>query len=282
MQTRNSGLPPPGQPATVPPAPSPAFHWTAETWGHALRAHRLQPHAQHLFTSSQLQLPAQADGEARERAWTAVAASLGVARDRLLRVRQVHGRTIRVVRAGDPASMDAAVLPDGDALVSNVPGVVLAVVVADCVPVLIVDPRVGAAAAVHAGWRGTAAGIVSAAVEALAEHWGSRPADMLAAIGPSIGPDDYDVGEALIDAFREAGHGESVDRWFSRTDDRLRLDLWRANRDQLEAAGVPAGNIVSAHLSTAAHPGWLESYRRDGARAGRLVAAVVVPQAARL
>lgn len=293
MQTRNSGLPPTAQPNAAPPAPSPAFHWTTETWGHALRAHLLQPHAQHLFTSSQLRLPAppaqeidgdevraRLDDEARERAWTAVAASLGVERGRLFRVRQVHGRVIRVVRADDPASMDATALPDGDALVSNVAGVALAVVVADCVPVLIVDPRAGTAAAVHAGWRGTAAGIVTAAIGALAEHWGSRPPDMLAAIGPSIGPDDYQVGNSLVDAFRDAGHGESVDRWFRRVNGCLHLDLWRANRDQLEAVGVPAGNIVSANLSTAVHPGWLESYRRDGARAGRLVAAIVVPPAA--
>jgi hypothetical protein len=170
--------------------------------------------------------------------------------------------------------------PEGDAVVSDVPGVALAVVVADCVPVLIVDPKTGAAAAVHAGWRGTAAGVTTAAVQAMTEHWGSRPSDLVAAIGPSIGPDDYEVGESLVAAFREAGHGHAVDRWFRRVDGPLRLDLWRANREQLESTGVPAASIVTAELSTAAHPGWLESYRRDGARAGRLVAAVVVPPAA--
>lgn len=242
----------------------------------AIRSRRLDARAQHLFTSSQLRLPANAPGDERERAWHAVTASVGAPRDRLIRVRQVHGRQVRVVRASDGIP-DPAVLPDGDAIVSNLAGSVLAVVVADCVPVLLVDPRAGAAAAVHAGWRGTCAGVVTAALEAMVEAWGTRPQDLVAAIGPSIGPDDYQVGEALIDAFEQAGHGSSIERWFSRREDMLRLDLWRANVDQLEAAGVPAASISLAAVSTVAYPGWLESYRRDGPAAGRLVAAIVVP-----
>ncbi|MCC7126949.1 MAG: peptidoglycan editing factor PgeF [Acidobacteria bacterium] len=261
------------------PESSSAFHWRRETWGHALRALSLDAHTQHLFTSSQLRLPALADDREREYAWQAVTASLGVPRDRLRRVRQVHGRQVRVVRDGDASAMDAAALPDGDALVSNMPGLALAVVVADCVPVLVVDPRLGAAAAIHAGWRGTAAGITTAAIDTMAREWGTRATDLVAAIGPSIGPADYEVGESLMDAFRDAGHAASIDRWFTRrADGRVHLDLWVANRDQLEAAGVPPANIVIAAVSTAAHPGWLESYRRDGAAAGRLVAAVVVPR----
>lgn len=255
---------------------NPLFHWTREAWGLAMRSRRLDAHAQHLFTSSQLRLPANADPDQRERAWHVVATSLGAGRDRVVRVRQVHGRAVRVVRASD-GWPDPSALPDGDAIVSNLAGMVLAVVVADCVPLLLVDARVGAAAAVHAGWRGTCAGVATAAVEAMGKAWGTRPADLVAAIGPSIGPDDYQVGDALVTAFEQAGHGASIDRWFSRGGDALRLDLWRANADQLEAAGVPPSSISVAGVSTAAHPGWLESYRRDGPAAGRLVAAIVVP-----
>jgi hypothetical protein len=259
-----------------PPAVTPLFHWTRETWGHALRSRELEAHAQHLFTSSQLRLPAHASAAAREQAWRAVAASLQADRGGLLRVRQVHGREVRVVAAADPMP-DSPSPPDGDAIVSNRAGAILAVVVADCVPLLLADPRAGAAAAVHAGWRGTCAGVTGAAVDAMRQAWGTRPVDLVAAMGPSIGPDDYEVGEALIDAFRDGGHGASVDRWFSRRDGVLRLDLWQANVDQLVAAGVRPDRIVTAGLSTAVHPGWLESYRRDGAAAGRLVAAIVVP-----
>jgi hypothetical protein len=264
-----------------PPRANPAFHWTHETWGLALRATPLEPLAQHLFTSAQLRLPAQATGPDRDRAWSAIAGSLGVSRDRILRVRQVHGRQVRVVPASAATSLDAAALPDGDAVVSNVAGAALAVVVADCVPLLVVDPRVGAAAAVHAGWRGTCAGVTRAAVDAMRHAWGTNPEDLVAALGPAIGPDDYVVGDGLIGAFEQAGHGEGVSRWFSRRDGRLHLDLWRANVDQLKAAGVHADRIVTAELSTFAHPAWLESYRRDGTAAGRLVAAVVVPDARR-
>jgi polyphenol oxidase len=265
-------------PSTAPPLVNPLFRWTREPWGHALRAAPLEAHAQHLFTSAQLRLPSHAGAAEREQAWHAVTASLGVARNRLLRVRQVHGRTVRVVTASQPAP-DPAALPDGDAIVSNLTGAALAVVVADCVPLLLVDPRTGAAAAVHAGWRGTCAGVTRAAVEAMQDAWGTRPADLVAALGPGIGPEDYQVGESLVAAFREAGHAASIDLWFARAGGVLRLDLWRANVDQLEAAGVPADRVFVAGVSTVAYPGWLESYRRDGEAAGRLVGAVVVPPA---
>jgi len=261
----------------VPPPVLPAFHWTHETWGLALRARLLEPHAQHLFTSAQLRLPAHASESDRERAWSAVARSLAVPRDRILRVRQVHGRQVRVARAEDAGIVDTAALPDGDAIVSNVSGLALAVVVADCVPLLLVDVRAGAAAAIHAGWRGTCAGVTRAAVDAMTEAWGTDPADIVAAIGPGIGQADYEVGESLVDAFSHAGHADAVPRWFSRAHGVLRLDLRKANVDQLEAAGVSPERICSCGLSTFAHPGWLESYRRDGAEAGRMVAAVVVP-----
>lgn len=272
----------PGSPATAravdePPAAPAAFHWTREGWGHALRARGLEPHAQHLFTSSQLELPANAAAVDRARAWSALAGSLGATAAPMYRVRQVHGAVVRVVRADDPASADATQLPDGDAVVSNVRGSLLAVVVADCVPILLVDPVSRAAAAIHAGWRGTCASVASAAVAAMAASWATDPATLIAAIGPSIGPDDYEVGEALVEAFRDAGHGSRADRWFSRRDARLYLDLWRANADQLLAAGVREDRISVAGMSTFAYPGWFESYRRDGARAGRLVAAIVVP-----
>jgi polyphenol oxidase len=257
---------------------SAAFHWTREGWGAALRATPIEAHAKHLFTSSQLRLPANASSADRERAWDAVTASLATPRHSLLRVRQVHGNTVRVARRDDAESVDPGRLPDGDAVVSNVAGMTLAVVVADCVPLLLVDPRRGAAAAVHAGWRGTCAAVTAAAVQAMRDGWGTDAADLWAAIGPSIGPADYEVGESVVEAFRSAGHAAAVPRWFSRgEDERLRLDLWRANADQLEAAGVDGARIYSAGLSTAAHPGWLESYRRDGAAAGRLAAAIVVP-----
>jgi hypothetical protein len=183
-----------------------------------------------------------------------------------------------VIARGSEASATNE-LPEADALVSNDPGAVLAVQAADCVPILIVDARRGAASAVHAGWRGTCAGAAVKAVEALRRECGSDPRDLMAAIGPSIGPDDYEVGEEVRAAFAAAGHDRAaVDRWFRASGSRLHLDLWTATSDQLVSAGVSSDRIHTARLSTARHPGLLPSYRRDGPRAGRLAALIVVPQ----
>ena len=253
------------------PAPDPAFRWSREPWGAALRCRRLETTAQHLFTSKQLALP---DAES----WTAATASVGGAPDRLMRVKQVHGNTVRVLRRGEVTEADAATRPDGDAIVSNEAGLILAVMVADCVPILIVDPVNGAAAAVHAGWRGTCARVAPAAIAAMQREFGTRPSDVLAALGPSVGPDDYEVGHALIDAFRDAGHEpRDLDRWFIQTPSKPHLNVWQANVDQLIAAGVRADAVFRCGLSTVAHHDVFDSYRVDGEKAGRMAALVVVP-----
>ena len=255
---------------TLPP-PDAAFHWSREPWGAALRCRPLELATQHLFTSKQLALP---DAET----WKSAVASVGASLDRLMRVKQVHGNTVRVLRRGEVPDAAAEMRPDGDAIVSNQPGLVLAVMVADCVPMLIVDSRQGAAAAVHAGWRGTCARVAPAAIDLMRREFGTHAEDLMAAIGPSVGPDDYEVGEALLDAFRAAGHkSRDVDRWFTRSTTRPHLDLWRANADQLIAAGVKAERVFSCGLSTVAHPAVFDSYRVDGAKAGRMAALVVVP-----
>ena len=177
----------------------------------ALRCRPLETATQHLFTSKQLALP---DAES----WQSAVASVGASPDRLMRVKQVHGNTVRVLRRGEVPEGAAEMRPDGDAIVSNQPGLVLAVMVADCVPILIVDRDSGAAAAVHAGWRGTCARVAPTAIDVMRREFGTHPEDLIAAIGPSVGPDDYEVGEALLDAFRAAGHeSRDVDRWFIRT-----------------------------------------------------------------
>ena len=237
-----------------------------------MRCRELAAAAQHLFTSRQLEL------RARDTAWAAAAASLGAAPEHVMRVKQVHGNVVRARKRGEVAATASHERPDGDAIVSNEPGLVLAVMVADCVPILLADRRTGAAGAVHAGWRGTCAGVGPAAVGRLTSEFGTRPGDVIAAIGPSIGPDDYEVGESLVEAFRNAGHRTGdVERWFLRRRAALHLDLWSANRDQLVAAGVTPDRIFTARLSTLAHPEVFDSFRADGERAGRMAALIRVP-----
>ncbi len=256
---------------TLPPVPD-AFHWTDEAWGAALRCRPLSAVASHLFTTRQLQLTAVADEQA-------MAAAVGA--ERAVLMTQVHGREVVVVRRGEALPQGR---PEADVIVSDAAGVAVAARAADCVPLLLADPVSGAVAAVHAGWRGTAARASLAAVEALEREFGSRRADLIAAIGPSIGPCCYEVGPDLVDAFAAAGHERYlIDRWFlspppprgSRRRSALHLDVALANRDQLILAGVPEEQIHSAGLCTAMHLNLLTSYRMEKEGAGRLAGVIV-------
>lgn len=259
------------------------FLWKQKDWGLALQSGPLAEVADHFFTTRQLWLRG-----AREAAdWEAVAETIGVPEHRLLRLDQIHGRDAIVHRAGESAVASGGPTtrrdgvdsespwPAADILATDDPNVALAVQVADCVPLLMADRRSGAVAAVHAGWRGTAAGAAPAAVATLAREFGTRPEHLVVAQGPSIGPCCYVVGEELIDAFRAAGFAKEIDSWFVRDQaGTLRLDLWAANRDQLVACGVAAKAIHGAGLCTASHPEWFASYRRDGPGAGRIAAVI--------
>ena len=212
-------------------------------------------------------------------AWTQAAASVGAGLEQVLRVHQKHGAVVRVIRRGETTATSAADRPDGDALVSNASSFVLAVQVADCVPILMADKKSGAVAAVHAGWRGTCAGVVNAAIAAMSREFGTDSRNLCAAIGPSIGPCCYEVGESVLDEFRLVGVPENyVKRWFSVVDGgSLRLDLQTANRDQLAAAGVREDDIYVCGLCTKTHSGVFESYRADGELAGRMAGLIRVP-----
>jgi YfiH family protein len=258
------------------PVPDPAFHWSAEAWGHALRCRRLQSIAQHAFTTRQLPLRAP---EHQQVAWMQAAASVNAGVEQVMRVRQVHGRTVRVLRRGETSPRDVQERPDADALVSNQRDHVLAVQTADCVPVLMADPKTGVAAAVHAGWRGTCARIAPAAVAALSREFGTKPADLMVAVGPCIGPCCYEVGLEVEQAFREEGAtDDEIGRWFTRSGNgERRLDLWTATVDQLRGAGVLASSLHVAGLCTQTHADVFDSYRVAGAAAGRMAALIRVP-----
>jgi YfiH family protein len=186
----------------------------------------------------------------------------------IVRARQVHGCGVIELRAG----RDVGVGQPADALVSADPLRAVAVAVADCVPILIADRRHRVVAAVHAGWRGTASRVVVAAVETLARD-GVPASDLIAAIGPSIGPCCYQVDAPVRDALIAGSRGAS--EWLTPDGDgHWRLDLWRANRDQLRETGVATDAIHAARFCTADHLDDCYSYRREGAAAGRMFAAI--------
>lgn len=259
------------------PIADPAFRWTDETWGFGLRCRALESIAQHVFTTRQLQLRHATPAKAIVDAWGEAAAAVGVTLDRVARIQQVHGSTVRVIRdyGSRPLPQER---PPADAVISDQAGLALAVQVADCVPVLLADAVTGAAGAIHAGWRGTQAGISRAAVQALRRQLGVEPRNLIAAIGPSIGPCCYEVGPEVFDAFRRFATEDQLARWFSTADPgSLRLDLWIANRDQLIAAGIPSSRIFVAGLCTRSHLDVFESYRAEGEKAGRQAALIAVP-----
>ena len=171
-------------------------------------------------------------------------------------VRQVH--SARCVRADGVFGC----LGEADCLVTNSPGCYLTIRTADCIPILLVDERQRAAAAVHAGWRGTAQAIAAGAVEFLGERFGSRPEDLLAAIGPGICANCYEVGPEVAVQFGLAG--------------RTKLDLAEANRRELIGAGLDSSRIFANAPCTSCRPGEFHSWRRDHAKTGRMVSAVAI------
>lgn len=169
--------------------------------------------------------------------------------------------------------LDAAVVSpsgaDGDALITDKPGLLLVVKTADCLPILLVDPVRRAIAAVHAGWRGTAAGIAAAAVAALRDRFGSRPADLWAGLGPSIGPGCYEVGRDVAESRPGRPEWGKALRPVAGRPDRFTLDLPGANRAQLLAVGLAPDHIGPAGACTHCSPDLL-SWRRDHRSDARL------------
>ena len=182
----------------------------------------------------------------------------------------------------------------GDASFTNKSGLLLAVQTADCVPILLVDPRKRAVAAIHAGWRGTLARIAQKTVGEMRMHFGSKPSDILAALGPAIGGCCYEVGTELVteftsqfaaaeEYFDELRTGEEPNplQWLNMMPPghqpppkNVLLDLRKANRAQLLAAGLRDANIFVSNLCTACHTDLLFSYRKEAAQSGRLLAAI--------
>jgi len=215
-------------------------------------------------------------------------AALGASNLRLISLRQIHSDVVHIFDGPKAETCH------GDASTTNSPGLLLAIQTADCVPILLVDPKERAVAAVHAGWRGTLARIVAKAVGQLQMHYKSKPPDLLAAIGPSIGGCCYEVGTEVAAQF--LSQFAEAPEWFDefRTGDEpnpiqwlnmmppghqplpknVLLDLKKANFAQLLAAGLPAANISVSELCTACRRDLFFSYRKDRPQTGRLMSVI--------
>lgn len=206
-----------------------------------------------------------------------LAAALGTPLDRFVFADQVHGSQVAVVGpadAGRGARDLPSAIPATDALVTAARGLWLAVLVADCVPLLLADPVRGVVGAAHAGWRGTVAGIAGATVRAMSTVFGCRPAQLQALIGPSVGPADYEVDEPVIHAVQLALPRDWPRLLSPTRPGHAGLDLWTANRLQLIGAGIPEDHIALAGISTAGATDRFYSVRGEGAATGRFGAFV--------
>ena len=177
-------------------------------------------------------------------------------------VRQIHSADVVVVDA-------AGEYGQADALVTNQPGFLISIRTADCVPALIVDPATHTVAAVHAGWRGTAAEILPRTLDKMSRHFGTRAADVLVAIGPAIGQCCFEVGPEVAAQFQ---------RWFPERNDlseKTKIDLRETNLRQLTAAGISPGSVaIAVDECTRCNADRFHSWRRDAAGAGRMVSAI--------
>ena len=197
---------------------------------------------------------------------------------------QVHGTQIREVT--DPNTTREE-LEGVDALVTNVPGVAISVRTADCIPVLLYDPVHKAIAAVHDGWRGTVQRLSQKVIAEMGRRYGTNAADLLAVIGPGIGPESFQVGQEVVDAFASAGFpmeqilkdcGPKAPTFDNPMAGGLHIDLWCANEWLLKETGVQPVNIQVAGICTYRNNNRFYSARREGTKCGRIINCIKIVQ----
>lgn len=197
---------------------------------------------------------------------------LDVDGERACTVWQVHSADTIVVRDRVP---NRRWLARADGMVTDMPGLPLTMRFADCAPILLYDPTRHVAGLAHAGWRGTVLGMASSVVQAMQLAFGTHPGDIQAGIGPSIGPQRYQVGEEVVEAVR-AAFGQVTGLVRRAADGSAHFDLWAANRLALERAGVT--QIEVAGLCTASHVDEFFSHRAEAGRTGRFGVVVMLAE----
>jgi polyphenol oxidase len=196
-----------------------------------------------------------------------LARAFDISQEALVTVRQVHGSDILII---DEPNEDYShfLSVECDAIITNQPGVMIGICVADCAPILIIDPKERIIAAVHAGWQGTAAKLVSKTVAGLKSVFACNPKNLQAVIGPCIGKCCYEVDTPVRQAFSQSGM--PWDSFAEQSGEgKWRLSLSAANRDLLISAGLPASSIKSSDMCVSCHRELFFSYRRDGGETGR-------------
>ena len=197
--------------------------------------------------------------------------ALGCEPDSIFDVWQVHSADVAI--AHGPRPLDES-YRQADVILTDKPDVTLFMRFADCVPILVQDRRKGIIGLAHAGWMGTLRGVATATVEAMQKNYGSNPDDIIAGIGPSIGPDHYEIGADVILQVMQK-YGDESELFLKSHNGKIHFNLWEANRVALEQAGV--GQIEVAGICTACHTEDWFSHRAEKGRTGRFGALISLP-----
>lgn len=209
------------------------------------------------------------DPEAIEENTKRIARAVGVRPEDMVFTHQTHTTNVAVAQGTDRGRR----FSETDGLVSNTPGLCLVTFYADCVPLYFLDPVRKAVGLSHSGWRGTVNKMGKKTVEKMAETFGSRPSDIIAAVGPSICRDCYEVSEDVIREFRANFRRELWEKLFyKKGNGRYQLDLWEANREVLLEAGLSESNVAVTNVCTRCNPEILFSHRAAGEKRGNLSA----------
>lgn len=208
-----------------------------------------------------------------------LAEAMSVTTDRLFIPHQTHGDKIVVIDSDfllSDKERQVELLEGVDALITDRKGICIGVTTADCVPVLIFDPKKKVLGVAHAGWKGTASRIAAKTVSSLIEHFESDPAGILVGIGPSISPEKFEVGDEVGRAFEDAGFDLSAISFRNPVTGKLHIDLWMANRLQLQEVGISTCNISVSEICTYSNPELFFSARRQTIHSGRLLTGGVI------
>lgn len=207
-----------------------------------------------------------------------LASELGIDAGSIVMPHQTHQTEIRQIGADFfalPPTVREMILEGVDGLMTDVQGVCIGVSTADCIPVLLYDPQHRAIAAIHAGWRGTLARIVSKAVAAMMVHFKSSPSQLRAVIGPGISPGAFEVGDEVYDAFQQAAFDMTK---IARREAKWHIDLPLCNSMQLQEAGVHPENIHLSGVCTYSQADDFFSARRLGVESGRIYNGIIIPK----
>lgn len=243
-------------------------------WVSHLFSTRMGGVSEGIYSSMNLSYTRGDEKESVDENFRRIAAVLGCGVEDMVCSDQTHTTNLRIVGKADGGKgiTRERDYSDVDGLLTDEPGVYLATFFADCVPLYFVDTRRKAVALAHSGWRGTVARMGQCVVERMREAYGTDPADLVAAVGPSICQECYEVSEDVADAFASAFHkaGQEREILFAKGGGKYQLDLWRANEIVLAEAGILEENIQVTDLCTCHNDRYLFSHRASRGQRGNL------------